>query len=176
MGQLTQTTPEVQTILNKEMGWTDYNDLATATTPIALTLAGTFYPLTNDGAGAFSNNTFKIPSHGEIWDTTGNEFDFSSLKIGDTVDIRVDYLVTTSGVNRDIETEIQFAIGSAGPYSLNIDHRSYKTAGTYPIVIWFGFYIGDTNTLNFPAKVAASSDNTGDTVVVNGWYVRTQER
>jgi hypothetical protein len=173
---MANTQLSVEERLANPFGWTDYNDLATTSTPIPLSVAGTFYPLTNDGAGANSDNTFKIPSHGEIWDTTADEFDFSSLKVGDTVAIRVDYSVTTSGVNRDIETEIQLAIGSAGPYSLNMGFRSYKASGTYPIVIEFGFYIGDTNTLNFPGKVAVRSDNTGDTVVVNGWYIRTLVR
>lgn len=170
------TQASVEERLANPFGWSDYNDLATTSTPIPLTVAGTFYPLTNDGAGAFSTNVFKIPSHSEIWDTTANEFDFSSLKVGDTIDFRLDYTVITSGVNRDIETELQLAIGSAGPYSLNMDFRPFKAAGTYQIIRWHSIYIGDTNTLNFPAKFATRSDGTGDTIIVNGWYVRTMVR
>jgi hypothetical protein len=175
MGAITQTTPELQIILDKEMGWTDYNDLETTTTPIALTLADTFYKLTNDGAGAFSNNTYKIADHGEIWNTTTDTFDFSDLAIGDTVDFRLDISVTTSGVNRDIALRLALAQGGT-PYTLNIDTRAIKSAGTYQVTRWYSIYIGDANTRDNGGHFEISSDNTGDTVVVNGWYVRTQER
>lgn len=175
MGQLTQTTAQVQTILDKEMGWSDYNDLATASTPIALTVAGTFYKLTNDGAGSFSNSTYKISDHGEIWNTSTDTFDFSDLALGDTVDFRVDFSVTTSGVNRDITTRIALAQGGT-PYTLNIDRQSFKSAGIYQITRWYSIYIGDADTRDNGGHFEVSSDNTGDTVIVNGWYVRTQER
>jgi len=166
-------TSDLTPIAGPEMGWVDYNDLATATTPIPLTLADTFYDLTNDGLGGFTNKAYKPLGHGEIWDTALNQFDFSSLKLGDTVDIRYDVEITTSGANRDINTRLNLAIGSGSDYILPIDHHAYKAAGTYQIVRYISIYMGDDNTLNNPAKFAMSSDGTGDTVKVNGWYVRT---
>jgi hypothetical protein len=175
MGQLTQTTPQVQAILNKEMGWSDYNDAATASAPIALTVADTYYPLTNDELGGFTNKTYAIAGHGDIWDASSDEFDFSSLALGDTVDFRLDYTVTTTGANREICSKMALAIG-ASPYSLSLSRDYFKSAGTYQIVTWYSIYMGDSNTKGNPARFEVASDGTGDSVVVNGWYVRTQER
>lgn len=163
------------TDLDTKMGWIDYNDVGTTSSPIALTLAGTFYKLTNDGAGAFSNNTYKIAANGEIWNTTTDTFDFSDLSLGDTVDFRVDFSVTTGGANRDISTRMALAQGGT-PYTLNLDRQSYKVNSTYQITRWYSIYMGDTNTLNNGGHFEVSSDGSGATVVVNGWYVRSQIR
>jgi len=159
--------------LSSRMGWVDYNDQETSNNAIDLTAADTYYNLTNDGEGPYTNKNFKIASHGEIWNTANNEFDWSSLNLGDTVDIRIDVSVTTDAPNRSISTDIDLAIGSGGDYTLHIDDRSFKNAGTYQIVRFVSLYMGDTNTLNYPSKIKMSSDGTGDSVVVNGWYVRT---
>lgn len=154
-------------------GWVDYNDLATQSVPIPLTLADTWYDLTNDGAGPFTNLLYKPAGHGEIWDTATDRFDWSSLKLGDTVDVRLDYTVITSGPSRDIDVHADMAIGSGSDYSLQFDHHSFKNAGTYQNVRFMSLYMGDNNTLNNPAKFSIRSDGVGDTVKVNGWYVRT---
>lgn len=154
-------------------GWVDYNDTATQTVPIALTLANTFYNMTNDGLGGFTNKLYKPNGHGELWNVSTDRFDWSSLKLGDTVDIRYDFIVITSGPTRDINIAMDMAIGSGSDYSLPIDHHSYKIAGTYSIVGFTSVYMGDNNTLNNPAKFSMSSDGVGETVKVNGWYGRT---
>ena len=156
------------------VGWQDYSDSATAITPIAL--SGTPAPLTNNGLGPFTNKGYGVVGHGDIWDTTANEFDWTSLKLGDTLDVRVDVTVTTSGPSRSISSILELAIGTAGPYSLNFDSRDYKNAGTYDLVRFVGLYIGDANTLTGGARITMTSDGNGDTVVVNGWYVRTLVR
>ena len=55
--QTPSTAPAAGTV---SQGVYDYNDLATTSTPIPLTLAGTWYDLTNDGAGAFTNKTYAL--------------------------------------------------------------------------------------------------------------------
>ena len=159
-------------------GIEDYNDLATATTPIALTAASTWYDMTNDGAGAFTNKTYKIPGRADIWNTSTNQFEFNTagLVLGDSVDIRFDFEVVTSAANDTIKFGMDLGHGDAGEYRLELQERTYKTAGTYRVVFWTSVYMGDTVTLNNPAKVVAWSDTTGDTVKVNGWYVRTNLR
>lgn len=159
--------------VNTGWGWVDYNDTATAGSPIALTVAGTYYDLTNDGLGAQSIDSYIPGGHGEIWNAATDRFDWSSLKLGDAVDLRIDIEVTTSGPTRDIKTKLDMAIGGSFPYSLPIDHRSFKTAGTYQFVINTTVTMAFADTLDNPAKVSVSSDNTGDTVVVNGWQART---
>ena len=156
-------------------GWEDYNDVTTTGTPIPLTLAATQYNLTNDGAGSFTNTAYRLPGYGPIWDVATNAFDFSGagLVLGDTVDIRFDLDIINSGANGAFDLEMDLAIGSAGPYTLEVDEHLYKSAATHKEVVLFSIYMGDTNTLNFPAKPTLRSDSTGDSVTVNGWYVRT---
>lgn len=153
----------------------DYNDLATASTPIPLTVASTQYEMTNDGAGPFTNLSYALPGLANIWDVATDRFTFNAgsvLKLGDTVDIRFDFEVTTSTANTGVNFDIELGIGGS-PYQLVINPlTNFKTAGTYKLVRWMGVYMGDTNTLNNPARVLGSADATGVTVKVNGWYVR----
>lgn len=159
-------------------GFEDYNDLATTSTPIPLTVAGTAYNLTNDGAGAFTNTTYRLPGYSAIWDVATNAFDFSGagLVLGDTVDIRFDMDIVNSGANGSFDLKLDLAIGSGAPYTLEVDEHLYKTAATHNEVVMFSIYMGDTNTLNYPAKPTLTSDSTGDTVIVNGWFVRVIPR
>ena len=155
-----------------EQGIYDYNDLATSTTPIPLTLANTQYEVTNDGAGTFTNKTYALSGIADLWNTSTNRFDFTGLSLGDTVDIRFDIEITTTSANTAVDFVIELGIGSA-PYQLTFSPLSdFKSAGTYKVVNWFGIYMGDLNTLNNPGRVLARADNTGVTVKVNGWYMR----
>jgi hypothetical protein len=164
------------TDLERRMGWSDYNDSATAGSPIALTVADTFYTLTNDGLGPFSQSGYKIPQHDELWDVNTDSFDFSSLTLGDTVELRIDVLVTTTGPTREITMRVAVAQGSPGPYTLQVDQRSFKNAGTHQIVALATGYVGDVNTQNFPMNIEVASDGVGTNVVVNGWFVKTHTR
>ena len=170
--QTPSTAPAAGTV---SQGVYDYNDLATTSTPIPLTLAGTWYELTNDGAGAFTNKTYALAGLTDIWNVSTNQFEWSNgtlLSLGDTVDIRVDIDIITTGANKAVEVDIELGIGGS-PYRLPIiPLENFKTAGTYHDVRLMSIYLGDTNTLDFPAKIEATADGTGVSVVVNGWYVR----
>jgi hypothetical protein len=158
-----------------QQGVYDYNDLATATTQIPLTVASTQYEMTNDGAGAFTNLNYTLPGLDNIWNTTTNRFGFNGgagLKLGDTVDIRFDFEVTTTAANTAIEFDLELGVGGS-PYQLVINPlTNFKAAGTYKVIRWLGVYMGDSNTLDNPARVLAQADSTGSTVKVNGWYAR----
>lgn len=154
----------------------DYNDAVTATTPISIAVADTWYDITNDGAGAFTNKTYAFPDIADIWNTSTNQFDFSSLALGDTVDIRLDVEVTTNGANQDVDIDLVLAVGQAGEYRIPfIVEQAFKTAGTRQIIRFNGIYMGDANTRDNPAKFQIRSDGTGS-VKVNGWYVRVNRR
>lgn len=158
------------------MGWWDYNDLATATTPITLTPVATPVKLTNDEAGPNTNKTYKLPEVVDIWNKTTNQFDFSSLKIGDTLLLRTDLTVTTASANNELNLQLALALGGT-PYTLDIRRVNYKTSGSYPFVVSFSFYIGDANTKDNPAELRMSSDTgTSNTVKVNGWFVEVISR
>jgi hypothetical protein len=158
------------------MGWWDYNDLTTASTPIALTSAGTQYELTNDGAGTYSDDTYALTGISDIWNTSTDRFDFSGLSLGDTVDFRIDTEFVTTTTNTAISVDIELGVGGT-PYQLPIfSDQDKKSAGTYQMTGMFSIYMGDANTLNNPARLLAKADKTGTTVKVNGWFVRVITR
>jgi hypothetical protein len=155
-----------------QMGWWDYNDAATAVTPIPLTLADTYYPLTNDGAGPFTNLAYGLAGVTDVWNTTTNRFDFSNLAVGSTVDIRLDVTITTAGANDNVSLGMYIAEGGT-PYELIVQSsKGYKTAGVHHETLPVLVYIGDANTQLNCAYFQAKCDATGTTVVVNGWYIR----
>tara|TARA_R110000851_G_scaffold258264_1_gene410699 strand:- start:13707 stop:14312 length:606 start_codon:yes stop_codon:yes gene_type:complete len=153
-------------------GFEDYADTGTAQ---ALT-SGAFVDLTNDGA--VTSKTYKLPDgRGDIWNISTNRFDWAEadLQLGDTVDIRFDLTITTVNANDDIILAMDLAIGGS-PYTLDILTAPIKDAGTYQQTIMTSIYMGDANTLGNLAKVSMFSDAAGNSVVVNGWYVRTVPR
>lgn len=150
--------------------WFNDNDTATATTPIAHTGGATTY-LTNNALGA-QTTQYNPDSKARLFNTTTNAFDFSSLKIGDVVSIRVDILADTSSANQELDIAIDFAIGSAGAYSLQLNHEYYKTVSTgNPVAPNIEIYIGNDFTRLNPAKVRFASPNNAS-IVVNGWFYR----
>jgi hypothetical protein len=153
----------------------DYNDLATASSPIALTVANTQYELTNDGLGPFTNLNYTLADLANVWNVSTDRFSFnggSALKLGDTVDIRFDVEFTTGTTNTDINLILELGIGGT-PYQLTIvADKDHSSAGSYQEVHMFSVYMGDANTLNNPGRVLASASKTGTTVKVNGWFIR----
>ena len=68
--------------------WFDANDAATTITPITHNAGSTATFLTNDGAGP-STNSYNPNSKAALWNTSTTKFDFTSLKIVDTVEFRI---------------------------------------------------------------------------------------
>ena len=166
---------ELSDLMKEKIGFFDYNDLATATTPITITGGGGYIDLTNDGAGAFTNLTYKPTTVTSIYNTTTDLFDWSDLSLGDELQIRLDVSVVTSSVNTQID--LQLLLGNGGsPYGISwVNPVDIKTASTHPFTVWSGIYMGDTNTLNNTAKFQMKADKTC-TVKVNGWYVSIHRR
>lgn len=152
----------------------DYADTGTAQN---LT-SGSWVDLTNDGLGTYTNTTYKAPSSTGIWDTSNNQFDWTAgqLALGDTVDIRVDVDITTSASSDEVALRLDLAHGDAAEFSLEFFRESFKTAGTYNRVINVSLYMGNTDVLNNPCKIAAYSDSASDSISVNGWYIRSIPR
>lgn len=151
-------------------GFFDYGDLATQTTPIAVP-ADTWVFIPNDGQAAFSNYDYKPPGINDLWNTTTNEFDWSGLNLGDQVDIRLTLEATTTSPNQGFTVELAMAIGSAAPYFITFIGQSVKTVGTIQGIRYSGIYMGNVETLNFPAKFRIMSDDPF-TYRVGGWYLR----
>ena len=151
-------------------GFFDYNDLATASTPIVVTGGGGFVKLTNDEAGPQTLKTFAPNGVTDVWDAANDEFDWSDLSLGDMVDIRVDLLVTTSSPNQTVDVRLFLAVGGS-EYSIPFEEAFVKTSGANVINRYNGIYLGDTNTLNNPGEFRIASDGNA-TVIVNGWYCK----
>lgn len=170
-----QLVREGRTITH-HIGWQDFNDTTTQTTPINLTTAGVYYHLTNDGLGTYSTQEYRIPDHTYIFNTSTNYFDFSSLHVGDTVDIRVDLSIDNNSSNTEYLLNMDFAVGGLYPYSLLANRTYLKTNAVHHVVSSFSFYIGNEMTRDYPAKLSLSSDSNSNVVTVNGWFVRTIAR
>jgi len=152
-------------------GYLDYNDVSTHTTPLVL-VSGVDKKLTNDTLGAYTNlgeAPYGVPN---IWNQSTNQFDFSYLSIGDTLDLRVDCLLTTTGTNKTYKVLLKLGIGSSSEYTLLVGSGELKAAVTDEHILkQIGFYIGNEDWINFPAELYVLVDTTGS-VKVNGWYTR----
>jgi len=153
------------------VGYFDHNDLATQTTPITLT-SGVNIKLTNDTLGAFTDLTQAPYGVSNIWNSTTNQFDFSSLDVGDTLDLRVDCFLTTTGTNKTYKIFLKLGIGTASEYTTLVGSGELKAAVTNEnIVKEIGFYLGSEDIKNYPAELYVLVDTTGS-IKVNGWYTR----
>lgn len=152
-----------------------YEDTTTTGTPIAFTLANTQYELTNDGAGA-SSITFPTLGVADIWDVATNRFDFSGMALGDGFELRLTGQFVTSGANHALSLWIEFGIGGT-PFQIPLLTQSnFKNAATHTISTHKGFFMGSTNVLNNPARILGSSDNTGDTFIIDEFYISVTRR
>jgi hypothetical protein len=152
------------------VGYFDYNDLATQTTPISLS-AGVPSKLTNDTQGPFTtlvNAPYGVPT---IFDPSTNSFNFSALTLGDTLDIRLDIDVTTTSPAQNVKVYLRLAEGSPSQYDINFIDRDYKSTGPHKITDFSGIYLEYADIRDFPASFYIETDS-GGTVKVNGWYCR----
>lgn len=158
-----------------KVGFFDYNDLATATTPITHNGAEGYKQLTNDGAGAFTQLGYAPTGMTTLWNTVTNQLDFSELSLGDMIDLRVDVDVTTTTPNQEVSIRLDVAIGTVGNFQLELDRRTFKSAGTYKLIRYIGGYIGNAFTNDNPAEIQLDSD-AACTVLVDGWYCKVTRR
>jgi hypothetical protein len=148
--------------------WFDANDAATATTPISHGAGSATTFLTNDAAGS-GTTSYNPNSKDTLWKTATNEFDFSSLKIGDTVEFRIDVNIANAAA-QEINLVMDLAEGSGNEYSLNVNHTYFKTASAGDqITAMFRVYMGDEDTRTGTARFRLTSI-AATTIVVNGWF------
>lgn len=163
-----QPTPPEQ-LLNS-VGYFDYDDYATSITPLNA-VNNVKLKLTNDTDGANTNTSEPPYGVSYLWDYTTNQFNFSQLSIGDTVDVRVHIQVTTTSINQRIDLTAKFGIGSASQFENSIYSNQYKSSGLHEISFVAPFYIGSNDIKNYPAELYLLTDGTA-TVTIDGWYIR----
>lgn len=150
-------------------GFIDYNDSG-STVSLA---AGVWVDISNDGAGAFSNDDYPPPGISDLMDTSDGSVDFTQTDLGDWVIIRQHCDVTPQINGGEVEVRIQLGTGLAA-YSLPV-HKElmFSGAGRSYVVKGSGqVYMGDLNTKDNPgvlqikSSVPASMVNVGAVIQV----------
>jgi hypothetical protein len=155
-------------------GFVDYNHSVTALT--SLSQGTSPKVLVNDTLGTHTNRNYLPTGITDIWNTTTNRFDFSQLKLGDMLDIRLDLDIDTSLLNTNIKIDLHLAEGTAEEYVLPfLVETNYVAAKIYKINKYTGIYMGNEETLNSPSSLKISSDGACD-FKVNGWYCKIIKR
>ena len=154
--------------------WFDANDTATTTTPISHAggAAGTY--LTNDALGG-STNQYNPDSNDTPWNPVTNKFDFTSLKTGDTIELRGDIEIDSLSANQELEISMSLGEGQPTPYELPVSRFYFKSiAAGYRETFMFRIYMGDEVTRLGGARFRiASPDNAS--IKVNGWFYQITE-
>lgn len=152
------------------IGWADFSDSATATTPISVTPAMGWTLLTNNKLGAYTNTSF-LPEGITTNVFAANQFHFDEMNVGDMIDIRLDLQVTTTSPNTTVLTRLRSGIGCASEFSSIFTQLNYKSAGTNYVNRYNGIYIGSTDIRDYPAQFEIMSD-ANISVRVNGWFCK----
>lgn len=159
-------------ILQRQIGYADYNDTATTGSPIAVS-PSTWTKLTNNKLGA--NTRSRLPvGVTNLWNSTTNQMDLTELPVDTMIEARMDISVTTTAANQILKIRASFAIGDAIAFQLEASEMQFKTAGAHKIVQSGSFYIGSDPVKNNPAEFQLWSD-AACTVVVNGWYFKVDK-
>lgn len=149
-------------------GWANYinGDL----TPIVIP-AGVETKLTLDTAGGAEIETFLPLGVSGVWDSTSSQFDFSSLQIGDMVEIRLDGSLTTTTTNDSFQVNLTAAIGAAGEFTLPFASGNRFIAGANSVSRYNGLYIGSADVRDNPAEFSAISSDDASGFLID-IYVR----
>lgn len=110
-----------------------------------------------------------------VWNSTTSQFDFTSLSVGDMVDIRLDGTLTTTTVNDSFVVNFIGSIGSPSEFTLPLSSGNRFLPGTSLASRFNGVYIGSLDIINNPAeiRVIASDDASG---FLNDMYIKVLRR
>ena len=145
------------------VGFIDYND---STGDIDLT-PDTWIDVPNNGAGAFTNKTYKPTTINDVLDDSTGYLDFSELTLGSQLLIRNDFTVTPNTNNSLLE--VRYLLGQgAGEYALKFwSERLDSGSGIgYQRVISFPIYLGDTNTQGGVGKLQVKLSTNGSLIML----------
>lgn len=129
--------------------------------------------LTNNALGA-GTTQYNPDTNDAIWNPSTGKFDFTSLKIGDVVNI-TGRLLFDNAAAQEVDMFISAAEGTATPHEHQINHSYYKTAATGTgLTFAFPFLIKNADHKNGGARfrfasIAASS------ITVDSWSIVVTE-
>ena len=160
--------------LTKGLGFIDYNDTSTSSTPLTI-VADTWTDVPNNGLGAFTNKAFAPDGITELMDTSTGYLDFTQLSLGDSIEVRIDFKTTPSINNSLLEVRYELG-GGADVYPLDIYSDRLDVNAGIPYDSFknsFIIYMGDENTLNNPGKLQVKLSgggtlvNAGVAIIIN---------
>lgn len=151
-------------------GFQVYSDLATVSTPIAVS-ADTDTVITNDGLGAQSIIApYAPPLVTNLFNTSTDAFDWSGVPFGSIIHIRFDANVTTSSPNQEVDIFLESGQGGF-LYTTDFVGTTYKSSGTHHMSAESFIYIVDSNTQGNPSQFMINTDSAAD-VEVLGWVIQ----
>jgi len=157
---------EVYDAVQDWAGWANYAD----TGGVQAVSMGGWTQLTCNTLGTQTNTGYLPKNITKLWDPITNLFDFTELRVGDTLSIRVDLTVTPSMNNSAFQTRIWFL--SFGGWFLTEQYPRFADGAGIPynVVQNYHFYIGSNEVcLNGARLEATCACDIG--VVVNSLYI-----
>lgn len=158
-------------LIKNHFGWEDYNDLATTTAPLPLTIPDLWYDAPNDAQGPQTDSSHKVLRHLDLYDPLTGTFNFTDLNIGDLALLRTSLYFNNSTSNVGVYTRLLMGIGSGYQYDIPLDTSFLKKAGKHHIGFTTLIYMGNEITRNFPAKLQVMSDTANVDLEVDGWAI-----
>ena len=143
-------------------------------TPISIP-AATETKLTLTTAGGSEREEYLPIGVSGLWNSTTSQFDFSSLEVGDMVDLRVDGSLTNTGFNESFALNLQVGIGSPGEFTLPFASGNRLFAGTAAVSRYNGIFIGSDNAKNFPAELRVLTTDAASGFLVD-IYIKVLKR
>lgn len=166
--------PEQQPQYLNSFGYFDYSDLITQTTPLNI-VANTPSLVTNDALGEFTSSSNAPYGISRVYDETTNQFDFSQLKIGDAIMIRLDYSITTTNANQKYHFDLKLGVGSPTEFQRRVFEQEVKTAGTSGAWVTMAFTLDYQDIVDYPCELYVTSDANA-TFVNNGYKVEVIQK
>lgn len=143
-------------------------------TPINIP-AGVETKLTLTTTGGSENEEYLPLGVSGLWDSVNSQFDFSSLEVGDMVDLRVDGELTNTGLNESFTLNLVVGIGSPGEFTLPFASGNRLFAGTSLVSRYNGIFIGSENAKNFPTELRVLTTDVASGFLVD-IYVKVLKR
>lgn len=154
------------------IGWSSYFN--GDQTPISIP-AGVETKLTLTTSGGSEREEYLPLGVSGLWDSVNSQFDFSSLEVGDMVDLRVDGSLTNTGINESFVLNLAVGIGSPGEFTLPFSSGNRLFAGTSVVSRYNGVFIGSDNAKNFPAELRAVTTDAATAFLID-IYVKVLKR
>jgi hypothetical protein len=144
------------------------------TTPINIP-AATPTKLTLTTAGGGEDETYLPLGVSGLWNSTTSQFDFSTLEVGDMVDIRVDGSLTNTGFNESFALDLVVGLGSPGEFTLPFASGVRLFSGTSAVSRYNGIFIGSEDAKNFPAELVMTTTDAASGFLID-IYVKVLKR